>query len=97
LKKSLVFLFIAAVALALFFSPFASEMPDGLEKVAIEKEFEHMEKENPILDSPLQDYSVPFIKNEKVSTAISGIIGVLLSFLIAYSTGYFIKKKKKNI
>jgi hypothetical protein len=40
----------------------------------------------------LTDYAIPGIKNEKVSTAISGLIGTLAIFFIALGVGKLIKK-----
>ncbi|MBU1862840.1 MAG: PDGLE domain-containing protein, partial [Candidatus Omnitrophica bacterium] len=34
--------------------------------------------------SPLTDYSIPLISNETLSTGIAGLIGVLLTFFVAW-------------
>jgi cobalt/nickel transport protein len=79
--------------IALFFSPFASESPDGLEKVAVTKGFaEKGEGWTFWKYAPLPDYAIPWIKNKKVSTALSGLIGTLAIFFIALGIGKFIKK-----
>lgn len=71
---------VVAVALGLFVSPFASSSPDGLEKVAEDKEFLETAKDSAVADSPLADYAVSGVDNEKVSIGLSGLIGVLLTF-----------------
>lgn len=68
------------LALALFLSPYASSSPDGLEKVAEEEGFADSADDHQLADSPLADYAVEGIDTEPVSTGVSGIIGVLLTF-----------------
>ena len=83
----------SALLLALFLSPFASTSPDGLEKVAETKGFsEKGEGWKFWKHAPLSDYTIPWIKNEKVSTALSGLIGTLAIFFIALGIGKLIKK-----
>ena len=97
MKKTFIFLFIFAVLLVLLLSPFASKKPDGLERVAIDKEFDNRQEEKPVLKAPLPDYSIPVIKNEAVSTVLSGIIGALITFILVFSAGYLFKKRKKSL
>jgi cobalt/nickel transport system permease protein len=83
--KANVKLFIAAglvvgLALALLVSPFASSSPDGLEKVASEEGFEGSAREHDTADSPLADYGVDGVDDERVGTGLAGVIGVLLTF-----------------
>ena len=81
-----------ALILALFLSPFTSTSPDGLEKVAETKGFaEKGETWKFWKQAPLPDYNIPWINNEKVSTALSGLIGTLAIFFIAFGIGKLIK------
>jgi len=73
----------AAMMITLLFSPFASGFPDGLEWVAAKYQFLH--ESAPALVGPLPDYSVPFISNEALSTGLSGLIGVIISFTAAWA------------
>jgi hypothetical protein len=72
-----------ALLLAAFASPFASTAPDGLNKVAIDKGFDHHAKASAVADSPLAGYAVKNVQNEKVSKGLSGIAGVAITLLIA--------------
>jgi len=82
-----------SLLLALFLSPFASPSPDGLEKVAETKGFlEKAEGWQFWKYAPFSDYAIPWIKNEKVSTALSGLIGTFAIFLIAMGVGKLIKR-----
>jgi cobalt/nickel transport protein len=78
-----------ALFLALFLSPFASSYPDGLEKVAEKLGF--INKESAHLHSPLPDYTLPFVKNEKLSTSLAGVIGTIIVFAITILLGRIIK------
>ncbi len=71
---------LVGLALALFLSPFASSSPDGLEKVSVEERFDGTVREHDMADSPLADYGVEGVGNDKVGTALAGVIGVLLTF-----------------
>ncbi len=82
-----------SLLLALLLSPLASTSPDGLEKVAETKGFsEKGESWKFWKHAPLSDYTLPWIENEKVSTALSGLIGTLAIFFIALGIGKLVKK-----
>ena len=83
----------ASLLLALFFSPFASSSPDGLEKVAEMRGFKEKGEAWKFWNyAPLPDYTLPWIKNEKISTALSGLLGTLAIFLIALGLGKLLKR-----
>ena len=84
-----------AIFLALVLSPFASSSPDGLKKVAETKGFsEKAESWKLWKHAPFSDYSIPWIRNQKVSTALSGLIGTLAIFLIVVGIGKSMKKSQ---
>lgn len=86
---------LVALGLAFLVSPYASSSPDGLNKVAIDKGFSDAEKESATADSPLAGYGVKGVDNEKLSTGLSGIIGVAVVFGIALLLfGIFNNRKK---
>lgn len=90
-----------AVLLGVFVSPWASSSPDGLEKVAEDKGFlEKAEAEKPAwTNSPMKDYAIPGVKSEKVSTALSGLTGVLITVVVAVALAlllYWIGSKRKK-
>lgn len=83
LKKSTIWIWLAvSMAVAVFLAPFASEFPDGLEKVAETLGF--LEKGTSNLSSLLSDYQIPGL-NGGISTAMAGIVGVLVTFIVAYT------------
>ncbi len=86
-----------SLLVALFLSPFASSSPDGLEKVAEVKGFkERGEGGNLWKYAPLRDYAIPWIRDKKVSTAISGFLGTASIFFIAFGLGKLLKKSPNS-
>jgi hypothetical protein len=71
---------LVTIGLALVVSGFASSQPDGLEKVATDKGFLETARDNPLADGPLADYAVKGVDNQRLSTGLSGLIGVLVTF-----------------
>jgi cobalt/nickel transport protein len=71
---------LVAIGLALVVSGFASPSPDGLEKVATDKGFLETARDHQFANGPLADYAVKGVGNERLSTGLSGLIGVLLTF-----------------
>lgn len=79
----------AGIGLALvitLFSPFASSNPDGLEKVAGDKEF--LDNANGPSYEIIPGYTFPGVENERLATILSGIVGVLLVAAIGLGVGY---------
>ncbi|MFH0888687.1 MAG: PDGLE domain-containing protein [Planctomycetota bacterium] len=85
---------LVAFVLAIVLSPFASSSPDGLEKVGEAKGF--IQKAHSFMTGLIPDYLFPGIKNEKVATAISGGLGVLIVFGLTYGLALTIRKKSKE-
>jgi cobalt/nickel transport protein len=71
---------LVTIGLALVVSGFASSQPDGLEKVATDKGFLETARDHPFADGPLADYAVKGVDNQRLSTGLSGLIGVLVTF-----------------
>jgi cobalt/nickel transport protein len=75
---------LATIGLALVGSGFASSSPDGLEKVAEDKGFLESARDHLFADGPLADYAVRGVDNERLSTGLSGLIGVLVTFGVGF-------------
>jgi cobalt/nickel transport protein len=71
---------LVTIGLALGVSGFAASSPDGLEKVAEDKGFLETARDHRFADGPLADYTVEGVGNERLSTGLSGLIGVLITF-----------------
>jgi cobalt/nickel transport protein len=89
--------FAASLILAGGVSFYASSHPDGFEKSAGEIGFLDTAKESPLKDSPLAEYGVAGVENERLSGGLAGVIGVGVtagvSFLIFYGLRRFNKQK----
>lgn len=70
-----------ALAVAAFAAPFASEHPDGLEKVGGWFGFVPEEEAEPALPSPIPEYKLPGLGDwPRAATAAAGVIGTLVVF-----------------
>jgi len=83
----------AALLLAVFFSPFASQSPDGLERVAEDQEFLEKGEGRPAVSAPVPDYVVPGVKNESAATSLAGALGVVVVFAAGYGLASLLKKR----
>jgi cobalt/nickel transport system permease protein len=70
-----------ALALVVFVAPLASSSPDGLEYVAEQTGIVEAGEDNPI-GGPLADYQVSGVESESTGTALSGVIGVGVTFAV---------------
>ncbi len=95
-RRYIFFFLLAAVLLALLLSPFASPWPDGLERVAENKGFLEKSEVKPALRSPVPDYLMPGIKNERLATAVAGVLGTLLVFAAGWVTALLLRRIAKN-
>jgi PDGLE domain len=71
---------LVAAGLALLVSGFASGAPDGLNKVAEDHGIAAAARKHLFQNGPLAGYAVKGVGNDRLSTGISGLIGVLVTF-----------------
>ena len=93
-RKEIVIGLIIALIMAFFLSSLASSWPDGLEKVAHDYGFIAKGEKGLILKSSIPDYVFPGIKNEKMATAISGLLGTLVIFGIGCGLALLLKRRR---
>lgn len=86
---------IVSLAVAGILSFYASSHPDGLEKVAEDKGFLDTAKDSVNAGTPLADYGVTGLENERLSVGLSGIIGVIVTLVVAYAIFRALAKKGK--
>ncbi len=91
-KKEILISLGIALLVAIVLSPFASPHPDGLERVAEDKGFLEKGEGEPLVASPIPDYTFPGIHNEKVATAVAGVTGTLIVFGLGYGLAKVLKK-----
>lgn len=93
LKKFYWAFFFVAIALAGGVSYYASSHPDGLEKVAENEGFLETAKDSAVSGSPLADYGITGLANERLSVGLSGIAGVLVTAIVGMLLFKILKKK----
>jgi len=86
---------IVSLAIAGVLSFYASSEPDGLEKVAEDEGFLDTAKDSVNAGTPLADYGVTGVENERLSVGLSGIIGVIVTLVVAYAIFRTLAKKGK--
>lgn len=84
---------IIAVATVVILAPAASDHPDGLDRVAEDKEFHEKAKDPPY--EWLPDYTIPGVENEWASVVLSGIIGVAIVFAVAVLFGVLVRQNRR--
>ena len=80
--------------LASVVSYYASGDPDGLEKVAEEKGFIDDATEHGLGNSPLADYGVSGVTDDRLSVALAGAVGVVLMLVLSTFMFKFLAKRK---
>jgi hypothetical protein len=82
---------IAALVVVLL-APLASPDPDGLEAVAEDQGF--MGAARDALFQLLPDYTLPGIDDPTVSTIASGLIGVVVVFVVMVAAGWLLRRRR---
>jgi cobalt/nickel transport system permease protein len=83
-----------ALALVIFVAPLANSNPDGLERVAEDQGFSATAEDSAAVDSPLADYGVAGVEDDRTGTVVAGLIGTVLVF--AVGTGALIVFRRKR-
>lgn len=81
-----------AVLVAALLGPLASSAPDGLEWAAERLGFIERTDE-PLLRSPLPDYTTPGVDRDAASTAVSGVIGTLVVAAVLVGLGLVVRRR----
>ena len=77
-------------------SYYASSQPDGFEKSAGEIGFLDTAEESPLKDSPLAEYGVAGVDNERLSGGLAGVIGVASTAAISFGIFYGLRRFNKS-
>ena len=98
-----------AALLAGVVSSFASSSPDGLDAAAREGcTFDaddnitggtcmaQRERDHQLADGPLADYGIKGIDNEYLSTGLSGVLGVLVTFGIGAGVFWLVRRRSRE-
>lgn len=74
---------VVSIIIAGVVSYYASSHPDGLEKAAEEVGFLDDATDSAVADSPLADYGVSGVEDERLSVGLAGVLGVLVMAVVA--------------
>lgn len=91
--KVLLSLLVVSLLVAGVASYYASAHPDGLEHVAEETGFLDSAEDSATADSPLADYGVEGVDNERLSGGLAGVIGSLV--VLALAGGLFLVLRRR--
>jgi hypothetical protein len=81
-----------ALAVAVASAWVASSEPDGLERVATDQAF--IEQAEDASYEILPDYTIPGIEDERLSTALAGVAGVLLVLALTMGLGTLLRRRE---
>jgi len=89
-----------ALAIAVFLSPFASQNPDGLDRVSKDLKFDHKELEDkPAHKLPFyalfDQYAVRGVP-EAIATPLAGLLGTLATFGLAWGIGKLVVRRSES-
>jgi hypothetical protein len=85
-----------ALALAFLVSPSASNDPDGLNKVAMDKGLADAETDHALDDAPTAGYQVRGVDDERLSTGLAGVIGVAVTFAVAGGVMLMVRRARRS-
>jgi cobalt/nickel transport protein len=100
---------LVSLVLAGVVSNFASSSPDGLDSAARKgctvdaadnitggTCMAQQEKEHQLADGPLADYGIKGVGNEYLSTGLSGVVGVLVTFGIGAGVFWLVRRRTRE-
>jgi cobalt/nickel transport system permease protein len=91
---------VAGVLVALVFaavvSQFAADDPDGLERVAEDTGFIGSGQDHTLADFVFADYATAGIDNETLSLAVAGVVGTIVTLLVAYGLFMGLRETRKR-
>ena len=96
-KPALIYGAVIVIGLLLLIAPFASQLPDGLDRVAQSIGFETKKIENQGFSTPLKDYRFFGIESPTLSTIAAGITGAGVVFAISFLLAGVLIPRKKNV
>jgi cobalt/nickel transport system permease protein len=87
---------LVALVFAAVVSQFAADDPDGLERVAEDTGIIASGQDHSLADFVFADYATAGIDNETLSLAIAGIVGTIVTLLVAYGLLMGLRESRKR-
>lgn len=85
---------LAALAVAMLLSPWASPWPDGLDRVSERLGFRDQERRQPLVSAPLAHYRLSVAPRAVWSTSLAGAAGTLAVFGGSCLLGYLLTRRR---
>jgi cobalt/nickel transport system permease protein len=89
--------FIFIIALLVFVVPFASRLPDGLEKVAETLGFQYRANTQHQLPAPLKDYAFPGVMSPALASITAGAAGAIIVFALSLVLVRLLVPRQKSV
>jgi len=96
-RPSFIYGAVIVIGLLLFIAPFASQLPDGLDRVAQSLGFEYKKIENQGFLTPLKDYRFWGIESQPLSIIAAGMTGAGVIFALSFLLAGVLIPKQKNV
>ncbi|MFF6880183.1 energy-coupling factor ABC transporter permease [Streptomyces sp. NPDC012474] len=87
---------VASLVLAGFVSFYASANPDGLEKVAADHGIDKETEEHAVAGSPLADYGVEDVDDDRLSGGLAGVIGVGVTVVAGTGVFWAVRRRRTD-
>lgn len=84
---------LVCLALAGVMSYYASDRPDGLNRVAADQGLAKNKESSATADSPLADYSTANVGNDRLSGGIAGMAGVTVVLVVTGGLVYVVRRR----
>ncbi|HZJ07088.1 MAG TPA: PDGLE domain-containing protein [Nocardioidaceae bacterium] len=88
---------LVALLLAGVVSFYASESPDGLNRVAEDQGISATEKEHAARNSPLAGYDAEGIDNDRFSGGVAGVAGAAIVLVLAGGLAYAVRRRDNHV
>ena len=77
-------------------SYYASAHPDGLEQVAASTGFADSAEDSAVADSPLADYQVDGVEDDRLSGGLAGVIGVAIMAVLSTALFWGLRRRRDD-
>lgn len=87
---------VVSLLLAGAVSFYASSSPDGLEKVAEDQGFIDTAQDSAVAGSPLADYGVQGVDDDRLSVGLAGVLGVVVVLVVAFALFWWLGRGRRR-
>ena len=84
---------VAALVVAGVLSWYASSSPDGLESAAERTGFADTARDSAAAESPLADYGLAGVSDDRLSGGLAGVVGVLVVLVLAGGLALLLRRR----